>query len=128
MTHSTSPDGAGRDPGANATRASGNLRETAKAPADMLPVRLGRQLRAARHARRLELSACAARLRLPVRVLRQLEAGDYAGLDCALYLRNYLTSYGSCVGVDQATIDAAIAELAPVSRRPVLVSTGGISR
>jgi cytoskeleton protein RodZ len=104
------------------------MSEAAKAPADTLPVQLGRHLRAARQARRLELSACAARLRLPVRVLRQLEAGDYAGLDCALYLRNYLTSYGACVGVDQATIDAAIAELAPVSRRPVLVSTGGISR
>jgi cytoskeleton protein RodZ len=85
----------------------------------------GARLRAAREARGLDIESCGQALRLPVRVLRQLEAGDYAGIDYQVYLAGYLTKYGRHVGVDEAAIQAELARLTPV--QPTLVATGGIS-
>ncbi|HET7662514.1 MAG TPA: RodZ domain-containing protein [Rhodanobacteraceae bacterium] len=89
---------------------------------------LGRTLRAAREARQLDIEACGHTLRLPVRILKKLEAGDYSGIDHAVYLRNYLSSYGACVGLPATTIQDAIRHLAPTEKKPELVSTGGVSR
>ena len=91
-------------------------------------VALGDQLREAREARGLDIATCGHTLRLPVRVLKQLEAGDYSGIDHAVYLRNYLVSYADCVGLPKDTIQDAIRQLAPAERKPELVSTGGVSR
>lgn len=85
----------------------------------------GARLRAAREARGLDVESCGQALRLPVRVLRQLEGGDYAGIDYQVYLAGYLTKYAHHVGVDEAALQAELARLTPV--QPTLVATGGIS-
>ncbi|HET8555090.1 MAG TPA: RodZ domain-containing protein [Rhodanobacteraceae bacterium] len=95
---------------------------------DTLRVRLGQALRAAREARQLDIETCGRTLRLPVRILKKLEAGDHSGIDHAVYLRNYLSSYGACVGLPEAAIRDAINQLAPTEQKPELVSTGGVSR
>lgn len=93
-----------------------------------LRVQLGRQLRDAREAHRLDLHECGQALRLPVRILRQLESGDYSGIDHGVYLRNYLETYGTHVGLSKQDLHATIQQLAPRKEQPHLVSTGGISR
>lgn len=85
----------------------------------------GSRLRAAREAKGLDIESCGQALRLPVRVLRQLESGDYAGIDYQVYLAGYLSKYGRHVGVDEQAIQAELARLTPVE--PTLVATGGIS-
>lgn len=85
----------------------------------------GGRLRAAREARGYTIDACGQALRLPTRLLRQLEAGDYAGIDYQVYLAGYLGKYGRHVGVDEAAIQAEVARLSP--RQPDLVVTGGVS-
>ncbi|HEX7341616.1 MAG TPA: RodZ domain-containing protein [Rhodanobacteraceae bacterium] len=93
-----------------------------------LNIHLGQQLREAREARHLDIVDCGQILRLPVRVLKKLEAGDYTGISEAVYLRNYLTSYGACVGLQGDLIHDAVEQLAPPEKKPALVSTGGIPR
>jgi cytoskeleton protein RodZ len=85
----------------------------------------GARLRAAREARGYSIEACGQALRLPTRLLRQLEAGEYGGIDYQVYLAGYLTKYGRHVGVDEEAIQAELARLTP--RQPDLVVTGGIS-
>ncbi|KAF1003374.1 MAG: Cytoskeleton protein RodZ [Luteibacter sp.] len=85
----------------------------------------GARLRAAREARGYSIEACGQALRLPTRLLRQLEAGDYAGIDYQVYLAGYIGKYGRHVGVDEEAIQAEVARLAP--RQPELVVTGGVS-
>ncbi|QWT21472.1 DUF4115 domain-containing protein [Bacillus sp. NP157] len=85
----------------------------------------GSRLRAAREARGYSVEACGQALRLPVRLLRQLEAGEYGGIDYQVYLSGYLTKYGRHVGVDEEAIQAELARLTP--RQPTLVVTGGVS-
>lgn len=85
----------------------------------------GGRLRAAREARGYTVEACGQALRLPVRLLRQLEAGEYGGIDYQVYLSGYLTKYGRHVGVDEEAIQAELGRLAP--RQPELVVTGGVS-
>jgi len=85
----------------------------------------GARLRAAREARGLDVESCGQVLRLPVRVLRQLESGDYAGIDYQVYLAGYLTKYGRHVGVEESALQAELTRLTPV--QPTLVATGGIS-
>lgn len=87
---------------------------------------LGVRLRAARQARDWTLEECGRALRLPVRLLRQIEAGDYAGIDYGIYLRSYLTKYSRHLGVAVDAVEAALSQQAP--RQPTLVSTGGIPR
>lgn len=101
---------------------------TTNAGDEPLRVRLGRQLTAARESRQLDMSECGHALRLPVRVLRKLEAGDYSDIQHGVYLRNYLDTYGSYVGVPEDILRDAVEQLAPREERPQLVSTGGISR
>jgi cytoskeleton protein RodZ len=85
----------------------------------------GARLRAAREARGYTAEACGQALRLPVRLIRQLEAGEYGGIDYQVYLAGYLTKYGRYVGVDEEAIQAELARLTP--RQPDLVVTGGVS-
>lgn len=87
----------------------------------------GARLRAAREARGYTIEACGQALRLPVRLMRQLEAGEYGGIDYQVYLSGYLTKYGRHVGVDEEAIQAELARLAPRQRQPDLVVTGGVS-
>ena len=90
-----------------------------------LPDNFGARLRAAREARGLDVESCGQALRLPVRVLRQLESGEYAGIDYQVYLAGYLSKYGRHLGVDEAAIQAEVSRLKPA--QPTLVATGGIS-
>lgn len=87
----------------------------------------GARLRAAREARGLGVEACAHTLRLPIRVIRQLESGDYSGIDYQVYLAGYLNKYGQYVGVEDSAIQAEIQRLKPSQVQPTLVATGGIS-
>lgn len=85
----------------------------------------GSRLRAAREARGYTVEACGQALRLPTRLIRQLEAGEYGGIDYQVYLAGYLTKYGRYVGVDEDAIQAELARMTP--RQPDLVVTGGVS-
>ncbi|HEY4147163.1 helix-turn-helix domain-containing protein [Pinirhizobacter sp.] len=87
--------------------------------------RFGDRLRAAREARGLDIEACTHQLRLPSRLLRQLEAGEYNGIDYQVYLAGYLSKYGRFLGVDEAAIAEEIEHTK--SKQPTLVVTGGIS-
>ncbi|WP_240732331.1 MULTISPECIES: helix-turn-helix domain-containing protein [Dyella] len=90
-----------------------------------MPASFGARLRAAREARGFDIESCGQALRLPVRVLRQLESGDYSGIDYQVYLGGYLTKYGRHLGVDEAAIQDELRSLRPAE--PTLVATGGIS-
>lgn len=83
---------------------------------DPLNIRLGQQLRDARESRQLDLEDCGQTLRLPVRVLKKLEAGDYAGISESVYLRDYLMSYGACVGLSDKILRDATDCLAPAEK------------
>lgn len=85
----------------------------------------GARLRAAREARGYTVEACGQALRLPTRLIRQLEAGEYGGIDYQVYLAGYLTKYGRYVGVDEEAIQVELARMTP--RQPDLVVTGGVS-
>jgi len=85
----------------------------------------GTRLRAAREARGLTVESCGQALRLPSRLLRQLEMGEYGGIDYQVYLAGYLTKYGRHVGVDETALEGELARITP--RQPTLVVTGGIS-
>jgi cytoskeleton protein RodZ len=85
----------------------------------------GSRLRAAREARHLTVESCGHALRLPARLLRQIERGEYGGIDYQVYLAGYLTKYGRLVGVDESAIEEELGRLVP--REPTLVVTGGIS-
>ena len=89
------------------------------------PTTFGARLRAAREARGLTVESCGQALRLPSRLLRQLEMGEYGGIDYQVYLAGYLTKYGHHVGVDESALQGELARLTP--RQPTLVVTGGIS-
>jgi cytoskeleton protein RodZ len=85
----------------------------------------GARLRAAREARGLTVESCGQALRLPSRLLRQLEMGEYGGIDYQVYLAGYLTKYGRHVGVDETALEGELARITP--RQPTLVVSGGIS-
>jgi len=85
----------------------------------------GSRLRAAREARGLTVEACGHALRLPSRLVRQLEAGEYGGIDYEVYLAGYLSKYARYLGVDEDALQAEVARLSP--RQPDLVVTGGVS-
>lgn len=87
--------------------------------------RFGDRLRAAREARHLDIAACTHQTRLPSRLLRQLEAGEYGGIDYQVYLAGYLSKYGRFLGVDEAAIAEEVERTR--SKPPTLVVTGGIS-
>jgi len=60
----------------------------------------GARLRAAREARALALEDAARSLKLDPAVLRGLEAGDYAGLGAPVFVKGYLRSYATLLGLD----------------------------
>ncbi|HET6588401.1 MAG TPA: RodZ domain-containing protein [Oleiagrimonas sp.] len=128
MTYTTHPGTAENTPVATDTTAT--VESATEHATDIQTFRadLGQAFRAARMSRQLDIETCGHTLRLPVRILKKLEAGDYSGIDHAVYLRNYLSSYGACVGLPEATIQEAIGHLAPTEKKPQLVSTGGVSR
>jgi cytoskeleton protein RodZ len=105
------------------TPATGKVMSTAQEATDPF----GARLRAAREARGLSVESCAHTLRLPIRVVRQLESGDYSGIDYQVYLAGYLNKYGQYVGVEESAIQAEIQRLKPSQVQPTLVATGGIS-
>lgn len=86
---------------------------------------LGWRLRAAREARGLDVESCAHTLRLPTRVLRQIESGEYGGIDYEVYLGSYLTKYSRYLGVDEDEVKLELERIRPA--QPSLVATGGIS-
>ena len=86
----------------------------------------GTRLRAARKAKGLDLEACGHALKLPARVLRQLEGGQYDGIDYQVYLGSYITKYGRHLGLDDALIQAEVSRIRRQDE-PQLVATGGIS-
>lgn len=128
MTHLTHPGTAENASAATDTPVSVESATEHATDTETFRVNLGQSLRAAREARQLDIEACGRTLRLPVRILKKLEAGDYSGIDHAVYLRNYLSSYGACVCLPETTIQEAIGHLAPAEKKPQLVSTGGVSR
>ena len=86
---------------------------------------LGERLRAGRAMRDWSSAEVAAQLRLPLHVVERLERDDYAGINDAVFLRGYLRSYASLVGVpveEALDVAAAHSQVAP------LVATGTISR
>lgn len=86
----------------------------------------GSRLRAAREAKGLDLEGCGHALKLPARVLRQLEGGQYDGIDYQVYLGSYITKYGRHLGLDDALIQAEVSRIRR-QEEPQLVATGGIS-
>lgn len=86
----------------------------------------GSRLRAARELKGLGLEDCGHVLKLPARVLRQLEGGQYDGIDYQVYLGSYITKYGRHLGLDDALIQAEVSRIRR-QEEPQLVATGGIS-
>src|SRR5690625_825238 len=99
MTHLNHENAMGNRPASPDADENAASTDAPASELESLPTRLGHQLRAAREAQQRDIETCAHDLRLPARVLKKLEAGDYAGIDHGVYLRNYLTSYAACVGL-----------------------------
>lgn len=70
----------------------------------------GDRLRAAREARRMELSHIAAETRIPVRHLEAIEGGAYDTLPSRTYAIGFARNYARCVGLDEKSIAAAVRE------------------
>lgn len=78
----------------------------------------GATLRAAREARRLELSHIAAETRIPLRHLEAIEAGDFESLPSRAYAIGFSRTFAKAVGLDDVAITEAVrAELADGSMR-----------
>jgi len=99
--------------------------DTEHSPLEAIKGHLGGRLRAAREARGLDVESCAHTLRLPTRVIKQLEGGEYGGIDYQVYLGSYLTKYARYLGVDESEVKAELERIKPA--QPPLVATGGIS-
>jgi cytoskeleton protein RodZ len=99
--------------------------DTEHTPLEAIKGSLGGRLRAAREARGLDVESCGHALRLPTRVLRQIEGGEYGGIDYQVYLGSYLTKYARYLGVDEEEVKAEMERIKPA--QPSLVATGGIS-
>lgn len=70
----------------------------------------GDRLRAAREARRLELSHIAAETRIPVRHLEAIEASAFENLPSRTYAIGFARSYARAVGLDEKSIADAVRE------------------
>jgi cytoskeletal protein RodZ len=85
----------------------------------------GARLRAAREARRLELSHIAAETRIPRRHLEAIEADDFESLPSRAYAIGFSRTYAKAVGLDDVSITEAVrAELANGSMRRTMPSSG----
>lgn len=96
-----------------------------RSSADAAAACFGSRLRTRREARGLDLESCAHTLKLPARVLRQLESNQQGELDHAIYLSSYISKYARFLGLDEASIQAELRDIA--NAPPTLVATGGIS-
>lgn len=119
---------AGETASTDEMHADPEIGSTDSTPVDPTPNEgsFGGHLRAAREARGVDVSACAHELYLSTRVLRKMEADDYSGIDSRVYLRSYLSKYGTYLGLSRDDIDAHLKTLQ--DEQPTLVSTGGIPR
>ena len=70
----------------------------------------GDRLRAAREARRLDLSHIAAETRIPVRHLEAIEAGAFDSLPSRAYSIGFARTYARAVGLDEKAITEAVRE------------------
>ena len=83
------------------------------------PVGVGEVLRAAREAKRLELSHIAGETRIAVRHLEAIEAGNFETLPSRTYAIGFAKNFARAVGLDQEKIaDAVREELADGQSRP----------
>lgn len=60
----------------------------------------GEQLRLAREARKFSIESVAERLHLAVEIIQALEKAEYSKLPASTYIRGYLRSYATYVGID----------------------------
>lgn len=82
----------------------------------------GATLRAAREAKRLELSHIAAETRIPLRHLEAIEEGNFESLPSRTYAIGFSRTYAKAVGLDDVAItDAVRAELADGSKHRTMV-------
>ncbi len=85
----------------------------------------GATLRAAREAKRLELSHIAAETRIPLRHLEAIEEGNFESLPSRAYAIGFSRTYAKAVGLDDAAItDAVRAALADGSMHRAMVPGG----
>lgn len=83
---------------------------------------LGTILRTEREKRGYSLDDVASRLKMSVRVIRALEEGDRSSLPHAVYVRGFVRSYGSFLGLDGPELEAALSLVSneePVQPSPV---------
>lgn len=86
---------------------------------------VGARLRAAREARRLELTQVAAETRIPLRHLEVIEAGEFAALPSRAYAIGFTRTFAKAVGLDDALITEAVREeLADGNARRAMVPGG----
>ena len=72
---------------------------------------LGIVLRAEREKRGMSLDDAATHLKISARILRALEEGDQTSLPHAVYVRGFIRSYGSYLGLDVDELQSATVEL-----------------
>ena len=92
-----------------ASDAANDSREDGLAP--------GARLRAAREASSLSLEDAARALNLQPTVLRALEAGDYTSLDAPVFVKGYLRSYATLLGLDARPLIEAWQRSDPASQK-----------
>lgn len=101
---------------------------TAEALTDLMEsdsASIGDRLRAAREAKRLDLSHIAAETRIPLRHLESVEAGDFAALPSRTYAIGFARNYARAVGMDEtATANAVREELADGQARRSAMAGG----
>lgn len=86
---------------------------------------VGARLRAAREARRLELTHIASETRIPLRHLEVIEAGDFAALPSRAYAIGFARTFAKAVGLDDVAITEAVRiELADGNARRSAVGSG----
>ena len=93
---------------------------------DQQATTLGERFRERRLAMALSLEDAAQQVRLPWRVVQKMEEGDWSGIDSPIYLRGYLKTYSSLLGMPPPQMVNEVSH--QVCAPQPLVSTGGISR
>lgn len=74
------------------------------------PATAGARLRAAREAKRLDLSHISAETRIPVRHLEAIETGAYDALPSRTYAIGFSRTYAKIIGLDESEITDAVRE------------------
>lgn len=86
---------------------------------------VGARLRAAREARRIDLTTIANETRIPLRHLEVIETGNFAALPSRAYAIGFSRTFAKAVGLDPAAItDAVGIELADGNTRRMAVGSG----